>query len=141
MVNLIATRSNLHKAAFRNIRTCLVSNVTDVGTRVYSSYPLTNINYPLITISNGSREITNITLSLVNEDSVIVLIKVFSKTSEKLDTYVDEIWSLIEGYRNTFKSYNLELPLDGIDDVDDFEFTDLKNNRIHAKTIAVTLRL
>jgi len=141
MTNLATNLSNIRTGAFRNVRTCLLNVHADVGTKVYSSYPLKNISLPLITVENGlvKPDTDSNSLSQENGRMVTVVVTIFSKTAEKLDVYADAVHAALKAYDTTFETYGLLLKrAGGIEDNDGGNFVDINNNRAHFKSISVT---
>lgn len=143
MTNINTTYANLRKGAWKNLRTTLVGNISDVGTRVYGSYPLKNIELPLIVIEGGivQTDMETKTIDQNNVKDITINITVYAKEAEKIDTYADAIDALIRADRATYKSYGLNLTDDEVMDVDQGIFVDLNDQRSHSKTMAVTFEV
>ena len=143
MTYITSTTINLRKATYKNIRTVLLNNVTSVGSKIYGSYPLKNITFPLIVIDSGIKSVPIEEQSLTQKqsDSITINLMIYAKQIEKVDTYADEVNTLLDAAYSTLKSYNLYLDINSIEDVDSGVFVDFNKNRSHYKTIAVTLKL
>ena len=134
---------NIRKSAFKNVRTLLLNAVSDIGTNVYGSYPLQNVNLPLIVVENGLVQPMDEseTLEDINGQTVTTIVFVYDKQAEKIDTYMDTITSTIKNNDATFATYGMTLLKKGVVDNDNVLFTDFKNNRVHGKSISITFEV
>jgi len=137
---VVVTNNNVRNATFKNVRNILSGNITDIGTRVYGSYPLKNITLPLIVVESPlkTNEEESTTLNQANSDIVVVNITVYSKAIEKANRYMDSIDSIISTSQSIFTSDGLYISQDGLEDIDEDTFIDLNKQRSHSKTSAVT---
>ena len=139
MVNLTATLANFRKACFRNTRTALVGALTDVGTNVYSSYPIKNVSFPLIVIESAQKLDSFKSLKDRYSEPATVFVTIYAKQAEKMDVYADEIEADLWAYESTFKTYNLFLK--DIVDNEGNQFEDVNDNKGHSKTLSVMFEL
>ena len=139
MATLTASNSNTRKAAFRNTRTFLLNNITGVGTRVYGSYPVTNIQLPLIVVENGIKGEDELSVnSNTLSRPIIIPVTVYSKQSEKIDSLADEIETVLLTSSSNYSAQNMFL--DRITDLGEgSQFIDIKGNKVHGKTLSVEL--
>jgi hypothetical protein len=144
MAHQSTTFDTIRKSAFKNVRTILLAaNISDITTKVYGSYPLTNISLPLLVVKNGlvqSNEQSH-TLSGLNSKYITVIVDIFAKEAEKIDTYADAVDAAIRAAKSTFATYNMILRDDGVTDNEDIVFTDINNNRTHGKSISLTFEV
>lgn len=133
------TQTTKRKNTWKNVYTVLNNNITGVGTRVYASYPLTNIQLPLIVIENVQTESEAALGDNMASNEATVIVNVYSKNAEKLDTLLDEIEATLQAAVSTFKTYGLHLPKDGIvDNETSGPVSDIAGNRVQGKSISVT---
>jgi len=137
MANITTTKTNLRKGIFKNIRTALYNQITGVGTRVYGSFPVKKITLPLIVIENAQKNEPNKTLTTNAEENATVLITVYDKMAEKVDTYADAIDARIENQRSVLEGYGITF--DDVIDNDNVSFTDEDGRRIHSKTLSLPI--
>lgn len=143
MANVATTFANIRKGAFKNVRTSLLNVHADIGTRVYGSYPLKNLQAPLIVVENAQIQPGDDTEFLTSQAyrTITVLVNIYAKQAEKLDTYADAVDAQLRSYESTFETYNLILRKDGIVDNGSATFIDANNNRMHVKIISVTFEI
>ena len=115
---------NIRKSAFKNVRTAILNFHADVGTNVYGAYPLKNISLPLCVIENGQTEPSDEsnTLEDISSQMITVVIHVYAKQSEKVDTYLDALVTTVKGAESTFETYNMYLKKGGITDNENVTF-------------------
>lgn len=143
MTNVTATRTNIRKAAFKNVRTSLLNNITDVDGRVYGSYPLDDVTFPIIVIENGQKSVDDNMKALDGSlsQTVVCNITIYDKQAEVIDTIADEVEDQIYSDINTFKTYGMYVTDEICEDVDTSTFVDTNNQRVHSKTMAVTFEV
>ena len=141
MTTLSASNSNIRKAAFRNTRTFLLNNITGVGTKIFGSYPVTNINLPLIVVENGIKgEDDQAVNDTILGREILVPVTVYSKQSEKIDSLADEIDTVLLASSSNYIAQNFTLHR--ITDIGEgSQFIDVKGNKVHGKTLSVELSL
>ena len=142
MANIATSRSNMRKGVFKNTRTALLSGSPSYSTRVYGAYPLTKITLPLVVVESTEKGEDMVSLNDKMSTPLSVVVSIYSKQAEKLDTMSDEITAKIEGYETTFGSYGLYLMENAVVDNGPVgPFTDTENNRIHSKILTINFEL
>ena len=143
MVYQNASYYNIRKSAFKNVRTAILNFNVDIGTNIYGAYPLKNLSLPLCVIENGLKQPSeeSNTLSDISGSRITVIIHVYAKEAEKVDTYIDDLDATLRGATATFATYGMILRKDGIEDNENITFTDVSNNRVHSKSLSVTFEV
>jgi len=141
MAAVAVTSSTLRKNTWKTVRAVLYNTISGVDTRVYGAYPQDAIAFPLIVIGNTNKGEPMSTMNQNVENEVSVLVTVYTKAAETLDTYMDDIQAKLEVY--SWSTYNLYLPLtEGIiDNEGTGPFFDANNNRIYSKSLTLTLKV
>ena len=94
----------------------------------------------MIVIENGSKGEEEMSLT-VNPLTVPItlIVYVYAKEAEVIDTYIDQIDRAIWAAVDTFKTYGLYLK--EVTDNDNILFDDANKNRLHGKSSSVTFEL
>jgi hypothetical protein len=137
------TFDTIRKSAFKNVRTALASVHTDISTRIYGSYPLADVVLPLIVVRNGNTQSVNenSTLTSLNTRLITVIVEIYAKQAEKIDTYADAVDAAIRTAKSTFATYKMILQNNGVEDNGEVSFYDAQNNRTHMKSISLTFEV
>jgi hypothetical protein len=81
------------------------------------------------------------TLNALNTKTITVIVSIYDKQAEKIDTYADLVDKAIRDNTSTFATYKMILRNDGVEDNDSVTFTDINNNRVHSKSISLTFEV
>ena len=107
MTTVNVTTSNFRKGLFKNVRTALLNVHADIGTKVYGSYPKTNISLPLIVVENAVKGESVKSLKGNLSYPGVAIVSVYAKKAEKIDVYADAIEAALWDTSATLYSNNL----------------------------------
>ena len=141
MTNVSVNLTNLRKGVWKNVYTTLNNSITGVSTRVYGSYPLKNIQLPLIIVENSNRGEDKVPLgdNAPVETEIAQIVSVYAKNAEAIDTLMDEIETAIRADSSTYSTYGMYLAQNAIEDNEGTgPFQDLEGNRMHSKSLTIT---